>query len=277
VKAPLGIDQLSLIGDIAPGPYPPSGFAPVHDAELGNGDYFGLYWPLGGETEEPIVCDMAHDSWSMIPCFPSASTFVAWLEENDYQRGDLPWLDAGFAPAHYEHGKEHVAAGRVTEAIAAFERACALFPESADYWFALAGQLRRSGNQTEAVTAALRAYTANWTFGRPADGVLRLIQSGEKLPALANDPIVKRSAQLTNRFGGEKDNANYALLQAAVAEYLDRGEPKTALLVEQNIALMLSGETVSFQERSGFVLEAWRTQFARHCAEHLGDSRNSIR
>jgi tetratricopeptide (TPR) repeat protein len=276
MKAPLGLDQLSLTGDITAGPYPPSGFAPVFDAELGNGDYFGLYWPIGWENREPLVCDMAHDCWTMIPCFPTSSAFVTWLEENDHERGDLPWSDPEFAPASYEQGKAHVASGGIAEAIVAFERACAIFPEAADFWFALAGQLRRSGNHAAAVIAALRAYTANWTFGRPADGVLRLIQLGENIPALANDPLVKRGSQLTNRFGGEKDNANYALLRAAVAEYLDRGESRTALLLEQNVALMLSTETVSFQERSGFILQEWRTGFARLCAEHLGDARDSI-
>lgn len=117
VKAPLCINQLSLTGDIASGPYPPSGFAPVSDAELGNGDYFGLYWPFGQEAQEPIVCDMAHDSWSMVPCCPSEATFVAWLEENNCQRGDLPWFDADFAP-HCNLGEQHASADRVTKATA---------------------------------------------------------------------------------------------------------------------------------------------------------------
>lgn len=56
MKAPAQIDALSLAGhDFATGgAYPPLGFRPVLDAELGNGDYFGLYWPYGREGRDPI-------------------------------------------------------------------------------------------------------------------------------------------------------------------------------------------------------------------------------
>src|SRR5687768_17285823 len=102
MKKPLAADRLSLMPDgISRGPYPPSGFLAVWDADLGNGDYFGLYWPLGREQEEPMVCDMAHDSWSMIPCFSNANTFANWLEANDHERGDCEPEDPDFAPAHF--------------------------------------------------------------------------------------------------------------------------------------------------------------------------------
>lgn len=260
----------------AHGPYPPSGFLAVMDAELGNGDCFGIYWPLGREGDEPVICDTAHDSWAMIPCFANATTFADWLEANDYDRGDCDYQDSEFAPAYFEQGKSLIAKGAVEEAIAALENACAMFSEIAEYWFTLAGQLRRIGRQTDAIRAAIRAYTANWAFGRPAEGVLRMIQSGQNVPELAQDPLVKRSKLLTTRFGGEKENSNYGLLRECAREYLANGDRISGLMLEQNFALMMQGETTSFQERNGFVLKDWQSQFAKLCEEYLGNSRRAM-
>ncbi|EKR7173591.1 tetratricopeptide repeat-containing protein, partial [Escherichia coli] len=35
------------IDGICPGPFPPNGFTVLTDAAYGNGDCFGLYWPIG--------------------------------------------------------------------------------------------------------------------------------------------------------------------------------------------------------------------------------------
>src|ERR1700733_3825903 len=46
-------------------PYPPLGFYSIAEHELGNGDCFGLYWPIGREDHEPIVAETFHDEWSI--------------------------------------------------------------------------------------------------------------------------------------------------------------------------------------------------------------------
>jgi len=277
MKKPLAADRLSLMPDgISRGPYPPSGFLTVWDADLGNGDYFGLYWPLGREQDEPVVCDMAHDSWTMIPCFSNATKFADWLEANDYERGDCEPEDSDFAPAHFRKGKELIATGQIPEAIAEMKQACSLFPESSEYWSTLAGQLRRVGQQDDAVQAAIHAYASNWTFGSPADSVLRTLQSAQRIPQFANEPLIKRTHLLTNRFGGEKANDNYALLRECVEEYLAQGQFVRGLLLHQNRALMMQRETVSFRERYHFTLEGWQHEFSTLCEKHLGDSRKSL-
>jgi hypothetical protein len=45
--------------------YPPVGFFPF--ADTGNGDAWGLYWPIGSETADPIVAYASHDAWAVIP------------------------------------------------------------------------------------------------------------------------------------------------------------------------------------------------------------------
>ena len=45
--------------------YPPVGFFPF--AGTGNGDYHGLYWPIGREDEAPMVAYSSHDAYALIP------------------------------------------------------------------------------------------------------------------------------------------------------------------------------------------------------------------
>jgi tetratricopeptide (TPR) repeat protein len=45
--------------------YPPVGFFPFYD--IGNGDQYGFYWPIGREDKPPLVAFMSHDAISLIP------------------------------------------------------------------------------------------------------------------------------------------------------------------------------------------------------------------
>ena len=46
--------------------YPPPGLC-WNILEIGNGDIYGYYWPIGREEEPPLVCATEHDAWSLIP------------------------------------------------------------------------------------------------------------------------------------------------------------------------------------------------------------------
>lgn len=89
MKIPSQVDNLSVsTRNTSLGAYPPLGFIPINDAELGNGDYYGLCWPLGKENEEPFICDMLHDEWKLEVSFSSLKKFIEWLELNDWERGE---------------------------------------------------------------------------------------------------------------------------------------------------------------------------------------------
>lgn len=45
--------------------YPPVGFFPF--AGIGNGDYYGFYWPIGREDSPPMVTYSSHDAYALIP------------------------------------------------------------------------------------------------------------------------------------------------------------------------------------------------------------------
>lgn len=277
MRKPSGYESLSVwTGEVVRGPYPPAGFLPVNDAALGNGDYFGLYWPLGRENDEPIVCDMYHDEGRVVPAFSSVAVFLAWLDANDGERGDADVADPESGQGLFEHARPCIARGDVQQAIVLLRQACRAVPDMGDWWLALAGQLRRAGEQEQGIEAALQAYRCNWAFGLAVDPVLRFVRAGRNLASLADDPIVQRSLDLGAGFGGTKENRNYRLLQECISEYFARGEPLKALQLHHNRAFMLASETVAFQERHGFDLQVWQTEFSQLCATHLGDARIAV-
>ncbi|MBN8624387.1 MAG: tetratricopeptide repeat protein [Planctomycetes bacterium] len=54
--------------------YAPIGFFPF--AGTGNGDYYGLYWPIGHEELPPIVAFTSHDAYAVIPEYGDLSGLV---------------------------------------------------------------------------------------------------------------------------------------------------------------------------------------------------------
>ncbi len=47
--------------------YPPPGYLPWRALEVGNGDTYGFYWPIGREDGRPIICTLTHDDWAILP------------------------------------------------------------------------------------------------------------------------------------------------------------------------------------------------------------------
>ena len=56
VRLPADVKRISLDRKFAAtGPYPPLGFVPFEERQLGNGDTFGLYWPIGFEDRHAFA------------------------------------------------------------------------------------------------------------------------------------------------------------------------------------------------------------------------------
>jgi hypothetical protein len=63
--------------------------------DVGNGDSAGFYWPIGGESREPIVCDMHHDGTYLEPEACSLEGLVrlriasGWVKPGDHHWSDI--------------------------------------------------------------------------------------------------------------------------------------------------------------------------------------------
>lgn len=240
--------------------YPPLGFTPFHESALGNGDSFGLYWPIGREAMEPIVVETWHDEWRIQPHFSSLAAFLqahAQLEEDD-DYVDTPALanDPASPRAAFLAAKELIAQQDGAAAIVLLEAALSILPEYTDALVALHGQYVRAGRIDEAVKVAIQAIISPPSFGGPPLKALHWLRQ-QTFPAAGLDPIWRHCGQLSFSFGGSKENADYPLLAAAIDTYLEQGNLRSASTLMQTYAELMSAETVSFQERYGFDLAAF--------------------
>lgn len=274
MKVPNGIEKVSLSkSDMSFGPYPPLGFVPLFDAELGNGDYFGLYWPLGKENEEPIVCDMLHDEWALEPSFSSLEKFIEWLSLNDWKRGDEEVVDERLSTVIFTKAKLLYSGSDIESAIELLNKACINFPEVSEYWHALSSQSKRVGDIERSANAALKALNSNWVFGFPAQGVIRSLRSPQFREALNKDPIMQRIDEFELSFGGVKENSIYPIIYECIQEYLNNEQFIDGLMLYQNYGYMMYSETGAFQERYNFDLKSWQSDYSELCLSYLGDNR----
>lgn len=272
MKLPAGIEKVSLsTSDVPLEPYPSLGFVPLGEAELGNGDYFGLYWPLGRENAEPIVCDMIHDEWALEPSFSSLEKFIEWLELNDWQRGDNEVCDPQLSSIVFTQAKKLFA--EVEAAVELLHKACVSFPEVSEYWFALSSQSKRMGDIETSANAALKALNSNWVFGFPGQGVIRTLRHPKVREVLSQDPMIQRIDQLDLNFGGVKQNSTYPVIYECVQEYFNNEQFIDGLMLYQNYGYMMHSETRAFQDRYQFNLKDWQSEYSALCLKYLGDSR----
>ena len=233
--------------------YPPLGFTPFSEGALGNGDTFGLYWPIGREAAEPIVVETWHDEWRIQPHFSSLTAFLqAHAAAEDEYVGTPSLADDPASPrAAFLAAKELIAQRNPDAAIALLEAALAIVPEYTDALVLLHGQYVRAGRTDDAVKVAIQAIISPPSLGGPPLKALHWLRA-QPVPEGELDPIWRACAQLSFNFGGSKENGDYPVLLAAIATYLEQGKHVAASTLMQTYAELMSAETVSFQERYAF-------------------------
>ncbi len=260
--------------------YPPLGFCPFWEHEYGNGDLFGLYWPIGFEDRDPIVAEIAHDSWAFLPSFSSLERFLAavQLDEED----DDEWVDTPptleFDPlsplACLQAARSHLKSQNVGAAVECLETAARVLPEYTEAQALLCSQYRRLNRHDDAVRAAIQAIISPPSLGGVPSDIAQWLARQSACPAeLETDPIWISRKQLTLNFGGVKENAEYAVLRSAIDAYLQQSAFIPAMTLMQTFAEYMTGETISFKERQGFDGEeyvAWQLDVA---ATQYGKSR----
>lgn len=253
--------------------YPPLGFIPFSEGALGNGDTFGLYWPIGREASEPIVVETWHDEWRIQPHFSSLAAFLqAYAAAEDEYVGTPSLADDPASPrAAFLAAKELIAQRNPEAAIALLEAALAIVPEYTDALALLHGQYVRAGRTGDAVKVAIQAIISPPSFGGPPLKALQWLRT-QPVPEGELDPIWRACGQLSFHFGGSKENGEYRVLLAAIDDYLAQGDSIRASTLMQTYAELMSAETVSFQERYAFDPAAF---IARQIAVSAGPPQGS--
>lgn len=253
MKLPARSSEVTL-SNVQIGPYPPLGFAPFPEGELGNGDQFGLYWPIGREQEEPIVCDMSHDDVTLIPAFSSLNRFLEAYEDADgWAEPPTVEEDDQSPVACYTAAREALGRKDFDTAVELLERALNILPEYGAALTSLFGQYMRLRRQDEALEIALRVLRSPLAFGPDAKQALRWFKTQKDCPGtLAGDPLWLRRNELEWNFGGVETNSTYGVLADAIESYRNCGNAIATVSLMQVYGELMSRETISFRERSGF-------------------------
>lgn len=269
MKLPARVNEVSLDRDNGPGSIP--GFVPFAEHALGNGDTYGLYWPVGLEGSEPLVVETFHDEGRLVPAFSSLDTFLAASHGLDDEDGYLEHPDFSQDPdapqAAYEQARHLLGKQAVNDAIELLERTLQRLPEYADAAALLVGQYLRQGRHDEACRLAVRSVLAPPCFGsgQAVERIWQWLARQTQGPAdLAQDPLWQGRKAFSNiPAGGSKHNDLYPVIDAVIKAYLEAGDTVSALLLLQAQAQYMRGETVSLQQRYGFDHNAqWERQIA---------------
>lgn len=281
MKLPAAYKSVTLDIDHYEVPYPPLGFCPIAEHQLGNGDTFGLYWPIGHEDHDPIVVETYHDEWSIEPHFSSLERFLAAAERNDDGYDDdsvveSPTFDEDpqSPAACLRTARDHLKSQSFEAAVQSLQTAVSVLPEYTDAQALLCSQYRRVGKNDAAIKAAIQTIISPPCFGAPSVQIAKwLSRQSSCPPEIEADPIWINRKRLTLKFGGVKENDEYKILREAIDQYLDDSVFVAGMTLMQTYAHLMYAETVSFQERYGFNAKefvSWQREIA---ASRYGKSR----
>ena len=260
MKLPFSYKAVSLSGSAINGTYPPLGFYPFAEHQLGNGDTFGLYWPIGHEDSEPIVAETYHDEWSIQPHFSTLDRFLEASARSEEADEDEQFIgtptvfeDPQSPAACLKAAREHLKSQNVTSAIALLESSVSVLPEYTEAQALLCTQYRRVGQPEAALRSAIQSIISPSCFGTSSVQILKWLSAQSNVPSeIARDPVWLNRGGLSMKFGGVKENDEYLLMRTIIDEYLSNGAFIPALTLMQKYAELMSAETVSFQERYQF-------------------------
>lgn len=275
LRLPANLNAVSVSSRVGDTPFPPRGFAAFDDHALGNGDTFGLYWPIGREDQEPLVVEILHDEWAIVPAFSSLDAFLANTKSLDEaEHADWPSFEDDKLSPHacYAKSREAVADGNIDEACSLLLSAIERLPEYTAALSLLSAQFLRLGKHDDACRFGVRALRAPPSLGRGADlkktwtWISRLTNGPDDL---ADDPIwLHRAHLIAPPVGGSKQNDIYPVLAEAAAGYAALGNIAAALSLWQAYGEFMWRETTAFQERYGFAVALHRER-QRSLETHL--------
>jgi tetratricopeptide (TPR) repeat protein len=264
MKYPDNINKVKLSDNADYGNFP-LGFIPIEDTSDGGGDYYGLYWEIGKENSEPIICASRHEESLLVPEFANFKSFIEWYEETDGQ--ETPRLDINdtfFFLSLTNKGKVLTKNGKTDEAIEKLEKSVNLFGEYSDSWHWLGENYYTDGQKEKGDIAFVNSIASNYFFGLPTKKSIERFIEMEPSPNLKSNPLVKRRKDLiqaedfTNPLSINFDN-----LLDAIQEFESIKDFRTALILKQNFGLLMSFQTNEIASKYNFVFSKWTDNFKK--------------
>jgi len=277
--------------------YPPPGYLPWNVLEVGNGDTYGYYWPIGKENDPPIVCTIMHDAWALVPLNSSLGGFIrihlrlgspipselrVLAKDFDISLDDMPVSEAEedddatlesdipvqellrYDPMSPQQrlaaATEAIAGRQLDEAEKHLRVTLDLFPEYSEALRMLSQLYRQMQDQQRAADAMMQALTSPICFGATdRKKLLNWLQRMGNDVYSGPDPLWHRRSQLTFA-EGVYANDDYRVFEELIAEYHRMGMGVRAVRLRVLAGELMGRETVSFQERANWTGTKFRTQ-----------------
>jgi hypothetical protein len=273
------------------GVYPPVGYLRWRVLEVGNGDSYGYYWPVGREDHDPIVCTTEHDRFRLVP-FASdlagclrllRATRTAVFDEikevaQDFavpltamQPSDaasperaLATLDPHSPQLLLEQARAAMRIADLTLCERSLLEALDLCPEYGEAAAALGQLYRRQQRSADAAQALLVAISTPLCFGAGDEVRLKCLRAlqGMKGDLISADDVLWRERGRLTLRTGVRENDDLRIYEDAIAAYVASGAGTRAVWLRMLVGELMSRETVSFQERYGWTRAKHRQDLA---------------
>jgi len=268
--------------------YPPIGFLPWNVLEVGNGDVYGFYWPLGKENAQPLVCTTYHDSYNLSVFGSNIENSIKrlWVnfefnsdEEDDEDstireelfeivkafsinleevRGvktvssvELLKIDSNSPDILLKASQEYIKRNELSKAENCLVRALEIIPEYTQASFELSKLYRRQREEMKSLEYMIMTCISPICFGglKPRQQCLQWIKSmNDNIRSLVLDPFLNYVDLLTFK-SGEKFNDDFIIYEQLIEQYIQIGEFRKALSLRVLAAELITLETTAFQER----------------------------
>jgi hypothetical protein len=258
--------------------YPPVGYLHWTVLEVGNGDTYGYYWPVGQEDQDPIVCTTEHDTSRLVPLASTLTGCLRLIRATDPEiAGDVWEVARAFGISLTDTRPNNVATpaqalatldsqspqlllmvarlalrtGDLAGCEHAATLALSLLPEYREAAFVLSQLHRRQQRLTQAAQALLVGISSPLCFGGGYDlrvKCLKTLQGMQDDLVTGDDVLWRERRRLTFRTG-VKQNDDFHIYEDAIEESLATGSGTRAIWLRMLIGELMAMETVSFQQR----------------------------
>lgn len=292
-----GCDPNGMVQEWPPstdGIYPPVGYLRWRVLEVGNGDTYGYYWPVGKENQDPIVCTTEHDAFRVVPFASTLAGCLRLLHATQPEIADeitevarafgisltgarprtaatpakaLAILDPRSPQLLLAVAREAMRTGDLMQGERSATQALDLLPEYGEAAFVLSQFHRRQQRFMQAAQALLVSISSPLCFSGGYDLRLKCLRAlqgmKDDLVTEADDDVLWRERRRLTFQTGVKQNDDFRLYDEAIEAYLAAGVGTRAIWLRMLVGELMSLETISFQERYGWTPTKHREDLQR--------------
>ncbi|MDW7690860.1 hypothetical protein R9C00_21120 [Flammeovirgaceae bacterium SG7u.111] len=248
--------------------FPPSGTTLFEMGNDGAGNYYGLYWQIGREDQEPIVVWMNHEEFTLEPVQTNLNEFLNNYDNESSELTSYPSLkDEQYFLSCFQRGKVKSRKDK-NEAVRLFKLASDLFPEFSDSWFWLF-KLTEEENIEHKINYAIRTICSNWTFGLPNKQAVDFIVQSRTNGITYDDPIFNIISSSSNTSELLNLKVDAVEFYEIATQYKLKGDFVNYLLMLQNYSYF------SNLSRSEFDSERWKNELTEAIERHFPNRKYS--